>query len=86
MGSPFIDDLVTAPWKLDAEGMLTIPKAAWIGSGTQYGRGGEALPASASARRERVADMATAHGTRDRSRSAAPVGDAGCHSDRQWAS
>jgi L-alanine-DL-glutamate epimerase-like enolase superfamily enzyme len=31
MGSPFIDDLVTAPWKLDAEGMLAIPDGAGLG-------------------------------------------------------
>src|ERR1019366_5331775 len=31
MGSPFIDDLVTAPWKLDAEGMLATPDGAGLG-------------------------------------------------------
>ena len=31
MGSPFIDDLVAAPWKLDAEGMLAIPDGAGLG-------------------------------------------------------
>ena len=31
MGSPFIDYLVTAPWKLDAEGMLAIPDGAGLG-------------------------------------------------------
>jgi L-alanine-DL-glutamate epimerase-like enolase superfamily enzyme len=30
-GSPFIDDLVEAPWKLDAEGMLPIPDGAGLG-------------------------------------------------------
>jgi L-alanine-DL-glutamate epimerase-like enolase superfamily enzyme len=31
MGSPFIDDLVTVPWKLDGEGMLTIPNGPGLG-------------------------------------------------------
>ncbi len=32
MGSPFIDDLVQIPWKLDAEGMLAIPAAPGLGA------------------------------------------------------
>jgi L-alanine-DL-glutamate epimerase-like enolase superfamily enzyme len=31
MGSPFIDDLVAVPWKLDGEGMLPIPDGAGLG-------------------------------------------------------
>jgi len=31
MGSPFIDDLVTTPWRLDGEGMLAIPDCAGLG-------------------------------------------------------
>ena len=31
MGSPFIDDLVTSPWKLDGDGMLAIPAGAGLG-------------------------------------------------------
>jgi len=31
MGSPFIDGLVTAPWKLDEEGLLTIPDRPGLG-------------------------------------------------------
>jgi L-alanine-DL-glutamate epimerase-like enolase superfamily enzyme len=31
MGSPFIDDLVVSPWKLDGEGMLAIPSGAGLG-------------------------------------------------------
>lgn len=30
-GSPFIDDLVDAPWTLDAEGLLRVPDAAGLG-------------------------------------------------------
>ena len=30
-GSPFIDDLVECPWKLDAEGMLEIPAGKGLG-------------------------------------------------------
>jgi L-alanine-DL-glutamate epimerase-like enolase superfamily enzyme len=30
-GSPFIDEIVTEPWKLDAEGMLAIPSAPGLG-------------------------------------------------------
>lgn len=30
-GSPFIDDLVAAPWRLDADGMLPIPSAPGLG-------------------------------------------------------
>jgi L-alanine-DL-glutamate epimerase-like enolase superfamily enzyme len=30
-GSPFIDDIVTAPWRLDADGMLAIPDAPGLG-------------------------------------------------------
>jgi L-alanine-DL-glutamate epimerase-like enolase superfamily enzyme len=30
-GSPFIDEIVTEPWKLDADGMLTIPDAPGLG-------------------------------------------------------
>jgi L-alanine-DL-glutamate epimerase-like enolase superfamily enzyme len=30
-GSPFIDDLVEARWKLDAEGMLPVPDGAGLG-------------------------------------------------------
>jgi L-alanine-DL-glutamate epimerase-like enolase superfamily enzyme len=30
-GSPFIDDLVAEPWKLDTEGMLTIPSGPGLG-------------------------------------------------------
>jgi len=30
-GSPFIDDLVEVPWKLDAEGMLAIPDGPGLG-------------------------------------------------------
>ncbi|HUB82951.1 MAG TPA: mandelate racemase/muconate lactonizing enzyme family protein [Bryobacteraceae bacterium] len=30
-GSPFIDDLVQVPWKLDADGMLAIPKGPGLG-------------------------------------------------------
>ncbi|MEZ5353163.1 MAG: mandelate racemase/muconate lactonizing enzyme family protein [Bryobacteraceae bacterium] len=30
-GSPFIDELVTAPWKLDADGMLAIPDKPGLG-------------------------------------------------------
>ena len=31
MGSPFIDDLVETPWRLDAEGMLCIPDGPGLG-------------------------------------------------------
>ncbi len=30
-GSPFIDDLVEARWKLDSEGMLPVPDGAGLG-------------------------------------------------------
>ncbi len=30
-GSPFIDDLVEVPWKLDADGMLPVPDAPGLG-------------------------------------------------------
>src|SRR5215469_6473327 len=30
-GSPFIDDLVHAPWQLDSEGMLPVPNGAGLG-------------------------------------------------------
>jgi len=30
-GSPFIDDLVEQPWKLDAEGLLAIPAGRGLG-------------------------------------------------------
>ena len=30
-GSPFIDEIVETPWKLDAEGMLPIPSGAGLG-------------------------------------------------------
>jgi len=30
-GSPFIDELVERPWKLDAEGMLEVPDAKGLG-------------------------------------------------------
>jgi D-galactarolactone cycloisomerase len=30
-GSPYIDDLVVTPWKLDGEGMLAIPDAPGLG-------------------------------------------------------
>lgn len=30
-GSPFVDDLVQTPWRLDAEGMLAIPEAPGLG-------------------------------------------------------
>ena len=30
-GSPFIDELVEAPWKLDADGMLAIPSGPGLG-------------------------------------------------------
>jgi L-alanine-DL-glutamate epimerase-like enolase superfamily enzyme len=30
-GSPFIDDLVAVPWKLDADGMLPIPDSPGLG-------------------------------------------------------
>ena len=32
-GSPFIDELVAEPWKLDAEGMLAIPERPGLGIG-----------------------------------------------------
>jgi D-galactarolactone cycloisomerase len=31
MGSPFIDDIVETPWKLDADGMLHVPSAPGLG-------------------------------------------------------
>ncbi len=31
MGSPFIDDIVETPWKLDADGMLPVPSAPGLG-------------------------------------------------------
>jgi L-alanine-DL-glutamate epimerase-like enolase superfamily enzyme len=30
-GSPFIDDLVEIPWKLDSDGMLAVPAGAGLG-------------------------------------------------------
>src|SRR5688500_14146805 len=30
-GSPFIDDLVESPWKLDSEGMLPVPQGGGLG-------------------------------------------------------
>jgi L-alanine-DL-glutamate epimerase-like enolase superfamily enzyme len=30
-GSPYIDDIVANPWKLDADGMLMIPSAPGLG-------------------------------------------------------
>jgi len=30
-GSPFIDDLVEEPWKLDSDGMLRVPEGAGLG-------------------------------------------------------
>jgi D-galactarolactone cycloisomerase len=30
-GSPFIDEIVEQPWRLDAEGMLPIPDAPGLG-------------------------------------------------------
>jgi L-alanine-DL-glutamate epimerase-like enolase superfamily enzyme len=30
-GSPFIDDLVETPWKLDADGMLPVPGSPGLG-------------------------------------------------------
>jgi D-galactarolactone cycloisomerase len=30
-GSPFIDDLLETPWKVDAEGMLSVPEGAGLG-------------------------------------------------------
>jgi L-alanine-DL-glutamate epimerase-like enolase superfamily enzyme len=30
-GSPFIDEIVTKPWKLDADGMLEIPSKPGLG-------------------------------------------------------
>lgn len=52
-GSPFIDELVESPWKLDADGMLAIPTAPGLGvainmdavekyTGQRLGRGGSA--------------------------------------------
>ena len=41
-GSPFIDDLVESPWKLDARGHAGDPGGRGIGRGAEYGRGGEA--------------------------------------------
>jgi L-alanine-DL-glutamate epimerase-like enolase superfamily enzyme len=32
-GSPFIDEVVQEPWKLDAEGMLAIPERPGLGIG-----------------------------------------------------
>jgi len=31
VGSPYVDDIVTVPWKLDAEGMLAIPEGPGLG-------------------------------------------------------
>jgi len=33
IGSPYIDEIVNAPWRLDEEGMLSIPTAAGLGIG-----------------------------------------------------
>jgi len=30
-GSPFIDEIVAEPWRLDADGMLAIPDAPGLG-------------------------------------------------------
>ena len=30
-GSPFIDDIVADPWRLDADGMLAIPDSPGLG-------------------------------------------------------
>ena len=30
-GSPFIDDIVEVPWKLDSDGMLSVPSGPGLG-------------------------------------------------------
>ncbi len=37
-GSPYVDDLTTEPWALDAEGMLAIPERPGLGLGLDWER------------------------------------------------